>query len=128
MMKYEAIGIIETQYFAVAMEMLDQVSKATAVEFLSSQNYLGGKLVSVIVGGSISNVTIAIETAKLVNERKTNSPLKNAVVITNPHPEILKYVVPKKVKRTKRRNVTKKKTTTAPEKQARMNKEEKNDE
>ncbi|SER41596.1 Carboxysome shell and ethanolamine utilization microcompartment protein CcmL/EutN [Gracilibacillus ureilyticus] len=94
MKKYEAIGVIETKYFAVGMEMLDQVSKTAAVEFLSSQNQLGGKLVSIMIGGSISDVTLAIETAKQVNERKTDSPLKNAVVITNPHEEILRFVVP----------------------------------
>ncbi|MFC4403498.1 BMC domain-containing protein [Gracilibacillus xinjiangensis] len=94
MKKYEAIGIIETKYFAVAMEMLDQVSKTAAIEFLSSQNQLGGKLVSIMIGGSISDVTLAIETAKRVNESKQDSPLKNAVVITNPHEEILRFVVP----------------------------------
>jgi ethanolamine utilization protein EutM len=95
MKHYEAIGVIETQYFTVALEMLDQVTKTAAVEFLSSKNDLGGKLVSIIVGGSISDVTVAIEQAKYVNSLKQSHPLKNAVMITNPSPEILKFIIPK---------------------------------
>ncbi|GAB2569037.1 BMC domain-containing protein [Gracilibacillus alcaliphilus] len=111
MKHYEAIGVIETQYFAVAMEMLDQAVKTSDVEFLSSQNSLGGKLVSIIVGGSIADVQLAVEQAKQVNNHKQGQPLKNAVVITNPHPEILKYVVPEP-KPKPRKRVNKKTTNT----------------
>ncbi|KAB8139424.1 BMC domain-containing protein [Gracilibacillus oryzae] len=111
MKKYEAIGVIETKYFAVAMEMLDQVSKTAAVEFLSSQNQLGGKLVSIIVGGSISDVSLAVETAKRVNEMKQDSPLKNAVMITNPHEEIMRFVVPEAKKTVKKQIKPRAKTT-----------------
>lgn len=114
MMKYEAIGVIETQYFAVASEILDHVSKTSDVHFLSSQNYLGGKLVSIIVGGAISDVKVAIDAAKQMNERLTNHPIKNAVVITNPHPEILKFVIPqqktRKKKQSSKKSSTKKQT------------------
>jgi len=94
MKKYEALGIIETQYFAVATELLDSVCKASNVEFLTSENYLGGRLVTIIVGGSISDVTVAIETAQLKASEMMNNPLKMAIVITNPHKEIMKYIIP----------------------------------
>ncbi len=110
MKQYEAIGVIETKYFAVAMEMLDQVSKTAGVEFLSSHNQLGGKLVSLVIGGSISDVSLAVDTAKQVNQTKQDQPLKNAVVITNPHPEILKYAIPSKPTKQKR-SVAKNQTT-----------------
>ncbi|WP_407272703.1 BMC domain-containing protein [Radiobacillus sp. PE A8.2] len=105
MKKYDAIGIIETQYFPVAMEILDNVCKAANVEFLSSEKYLGGKLVSIIIGGKISDVSTAIEVAKQTGARKPGNPLKKALVITNPHEEILKFVVPPSAepKKTKRK-------------------------
>lgn len=109
MKSYEAIGVIETQYFAVAMEILDSVSKAANVEFISSEKQLGGRLVSLIVGGGISDVTVAVETAKLVCQNKPNSPLKMALTITNPHEEILKYLISsEKEEEKKPKRITKK--------------------
>lgn len=129
MTQYEAIGVIETKYFAVAMEMLDQVSKSAGVEFIASHNQLGGKLVSLIVGGSISDVTMAIATAKQVNQTKQDQPLKNAVVITNPHPEILKYAIPSNPPKQKKLAVKKptRKTNTK-KNQTRTLEEEENNE
>jgi microcompartment protein CcmL/EutN len=94
MKKYEALGVVETQYFTIAMELLDQMLKSADVEFLASEKYLGGRLVTLIVGGSISDVTMAVEAAKMKAEGKEHTPLKMALVITNPHPEIMKYIVP----------------------------------
>lgn len=97
MKKYEAVGVIETQYFTVAMELLDHMCKAAHIGFLGSENYLGGRLVSLLIGGSISDVNAAVEVAKQVCQQKPNNPLKMAVVITNPHAEILKYLLPAEV-------------------------------
>ncbi len=94
MERVEAIGVIETQYYPVAVEILDQICKGTNVKFLTSENYLGGMLVSLIVSGSISDVNEAITIAKQVCQNKANNPLKMAIAITNPHPEILKYINP----------------------------------
>lgn len=93
MRRFEAIGVIELQYYTVAVEVLDHVCKATAVEFLTSENYLGGKLVTLIVGGSVSDVTEAIQVARMVCQNKQDNPLKMAIAITNPHLEIMKYIV-----------------------------------
>lgn len=93
MKKYEALGVVETQYFTIAMELLDQMCKSSDVEFLANENYLGGRLVTLIVGGSVSDVTVAVEVAKQVAETKANQPLKMAIVINNPHAEIMKYIV-----------------------------------
>ncbi|UII55514.1 BMC domain-containing protein [Cytobacillus spongiae] len=96
MKQYEAIGVIEAQYFAVAMQLLDEMSKSANIEFITSENYLGGRLVSVIIGGGISDVSAAIEVAKQVCQQKESNPLKMAVVISKPHPEILKYMISSK--------------------------------
>ncbi len=93
MKKYEALGVVETQYFTIAMELLDQMCKSSDVEFLASENYLGGRLVTLIIGGSVSDVTVAVDVAKQVAETKSNQPLKMALVINNPHAEIMKYII-----------------------------------
>ncbi|TCJ03963.1 BMC domain-containing protein [Cytobacillus praedii] len=93
MTNYEALGVIETQYFTVAMELLDQMCKTSDVELLASENYLGGRLVTLIVGGSFSDVDVAVQAAKQAAEHKANNPLKMALVISNPHSEIMKYIV-----------------------------------
>ena len=129
MKKYEALGVVETQYFTVAMELLDSICKSADVEFLTSENYLGGRLVTMIFGGRISDITVAIETAKQTANQKEKNPLKMAIVITNPHPEIMKYIIPtsfepaiveekiieapviEKSKATKPKKTTKRKTT-----------------
>lgn len=94
MRKYEALGVVETQYFAIAMEMLDQMCKSSNIQLLANENYLGGRLVSLIIGGSVSEVNVAIEVARKVAETKQNHPLKMALVINNPHSEIMKYILP----------------------------------
>jgi ethanolamine utilization protein EutM len=94
MRKFEAIGVVETQYYTIAMELLDHMCKSTGVEFLSSEKYLGGRLVSLIVAGSVSDVTEAVEVARRVCQNKEGHPLKMALVISNPHSEILKYIIP----------------------------------
>lgn len=94
MNRYEAIGVIETQYFTIASEILDAVCKGANVEFLTSENYLGGRLVSLIIGGSVSDIKAAIEIAEQVCEGKPDNPLKMALAIMNPHEEIMKFIVP----------------------------------
>jgi len=79
MKKYEAIGVVETLYFAVALEMLDEMLKTSNVEFISKESTLGGKLVTLFVGGSISEVKNSIEVVKRLGEEKHAKHLKNAI-------------------------------------------------
>ncbi len=95
MEKFQAIGIVETLYFAVALEMLDEMIKASNVKFISKESALGGKLVTLFVGGGISEVTNAIEVVKSLGAGKHRNTLKNAIVITRPHREILNYIIPR---------------------------------
>lgn len=94
MKQYEALGLVEVQYFAIAMEMLDEMLKTADIEYLVSEKYLGGRLVTLIIGGTISNVEEAIAVAQRIGEAKANQPLKMALVIPKPHEEIMKFILP----------------------------------
>lgn len=96
MKTFEAIGVIEIQYFTFALEVADGMTKAANVQIITSENYLGGRLVSLVIAGSIPDVNAAIEVAENICERKPKNPLKMAVLISNPHPEILKFILPQK--------------------------------
>lgn len=94
MSKFEAIGLVEVTYFTNAIEILDAMIKTCNVQYLNSEKYLGGKLVTIIVGGSMSSVTSAIEAAKKLGENKELNPVKAGIVIGKPHDEIMKFIIP----------------------------------
>lgn len=94
MESYEAIGVVEAQHFTTALEIVDEMCKTSHVQLLGTERYLGGRLVTVIVGGSISNVTAAVEAARAVCDKKPRNPLKMSLVIPKPHAEILKFIIP----------------------------------
>ena len=51
---------------------------------------MGGRLVTIVVKGSVSAVTASVETGRRFAEGI--GCLKSAEVIANPHPEILKFI------------------------------------
>lgn len=94
MTRVDAIGVIEVQYFTNALELLDAMTKAADVQYLTSEKLLGGRMVTIIVGGSISQAQAAIEAARGAAAGKTPNPLKMSLVISKPHEEIMKFIVP----------------------------------
>ncbi len=78
-----SLGLIEVQSVAAAVDALDIMCKTANVEFVTWERRLGGRLVTVIVEGSVSAVTQAVEAA---NE-KCIKPLAAHAVIANPHEE-----------------------------------------
>lgn len=100
MQTYDAIGVIEVKYFTTALEVMDAMGKVASVQLLSSEKYLGGRLVSLIVGGDLSSVSAAVEAARHICEAKPVNPLKMHVVIPKPHAEIMKFIIPKQVEET----------------------------
>lgn len=92
MNKYEAIGIVEAKHFTTALNVIDIMCKQCRVELLCTEKYLGGMLVSTIVAGDVSNVTEAIEGVKRAY-KYDNELIKNAIVITRPHENIMKFIV-----------------------------------
>ena len=94
-MTIEAIGAIEVKGFVNAVEALDNMLKTSSITYLNSEKTLGGKLVTMIICGKVADVKQALESVK---EDKIISPfLKSAIIITNPHSEILKFIISKRV-------------------------------
>lgn len=104
---YEAIGVVEVKYYTTALQVVDAMCKASDVELLSSEKTLGGALVTLIVGGTTSNVNAAVDTAKLACEGRENL-LKMALVISRPHEEIMKFIVKKETTKRRGKSVKKK--------------------
>jgi microcompartment protein CcmL/EutN len=90
----EAIGVVETLFYTTALELTDLMCKTAPVELLGMEKDLGGRLVTVIVGGSVSSVSAAVEAARSHCAGRPGNPLKMALAIARPHPEILKFILP----------------------------------
>lgn len=91
-----ALGIVDVQFFANAVHLLDTMFKAADIILLHRELALGGKLVTLFVGGRVSQVEEAIEAARKTAEAEYPEAFKNAVVITKPHNEILKFIIGRK--------------------------------
>ena len=84
----KSYGFIEIPSTTAAIDALDIMAKAADVEFVTWEKKLGGRLVTVIVQGSVSAVTAAVEAA---SELAIKKPVAKAV-IANPHEEIVRIV------------------------------------
>jgi microcompartment protein CcmL/EutN len=83
-----AIGLLEVSGLVAAITGLDAMTKAANVRLIHSEKRLGGRLVTLIVKGSVSAVKAAIEAGSLAA-----SPLgkiHGEAVIANPHGEVMK--------------------------------------
>ena len=85
-----SLGLVEVSALGNAIAMLDEMVKVANVEFVAVERKLGGRLVTIVVKGSVSAVTASVETGRHFAEKL--GCLKSAEVIANPHPEILKFV------------------------------------
>lgn len=84
----KSLGFIEVSSVTGAIDALDIMCKTADVEFVTWERKLGGRLVTVIVTGSVSAVTEAVETAVA---RGLVKPCAYAV-IANPHSETVRMV------------------------------------
>lgn len=84
----KSYGFIEIPSTTAAIDALDHMVKAADVEFVTWEKKLGGRLVTVIVQGSVSAATAAVEAASQYAIKK---PVATAI-IANPHEEIVKIV------------------------------------
>jgi microcompartment protein CcmL/EutN len=84
----QALGFVEISGVTAAVDALDIMCKAAEVEFVTWERKLGGRLVTIIVTGSISAVTAAVENAAAMAIKK---PVATAV-IANPHEETRRLV------------------------------------
>lgn len=85
-----SLGLVEVSALGNAIAMLDEMVKVADVEFVAVERKLGGRLVTIVVKGSVSAVTASVETGRRFAQSK--GCLKSAEVIANPHPEILKFI------------------------------------
>ena len=82
----KSLGFVEVSGTAAAIDALDIMCKSAEVTLLSWERKLGGRLVTVIITGSVSAVKAAIENATAHCIKK---PCASAV-IANPHPETMR--------------------------------------
>ena len=85
-----ALGFLEVSGTVAAIEALDAMLKTADVRLLTWEKKLGGRLVTVIVQGSVASVTEAVECGRA----RANQITKTAAsaVIANPHGEIMKLI------------------------------------
>lgn len=86
-----AIGILEVDANVAAIEALDAMLKAADVSLVTTERALGGRLVSMIVQGSVSDVKEAIEQGKKAAGRL--GKVAAAITINSPHEEVQKLVL-----------------------------------
>jgi len=84
----KSYGFFEVPSTTAAIDALDIMTKTANVEFVTWERKLGGRLVTIIIEGSVSDVTQAIEAA---TSRAIKKPVAT-VVIANPHEEVRKLV------------------------------------
>lgn len=88
--KYTAIGVVEINFYSNAVVVLDYMLKSADVELIGCEKLLGGRMVTIVVGGSTSSVNASIEMAIQKASSMPHEPLKAAITIANPHSEIRK--------------------------------------
>ena len=85
-MDKSALGFVELESLCNAITALDVMLKAAGVTFVTWEKKLGGRLVTIIVKGSVSSVTAAVEAAG------QGFDIKSSLVIAAPHEETVKMV------------------------------------
>ena len=86
----KAIALLEVQAMSAAIEGLDAMLKAADVRLIHVEKRLGGRLLTVVVDGTVSAVTAAAEAGREAAARVGN--VKLCEVIARPHPEITKFL------------------------------------
>ena len=81
-----SLGFVEVSGVTAAVDALDIMCKSADVSLVSWERKLGGRLVTLIVTGTVSAVNAAVENA---NARCIKKPCAVAV-IANPHAETVK--------------------------------------
>ena len=85
-----ALGMVETRGLVAAIEAADAMVKAANVRLIHVEKRLGGRLVTVVVEGSVSDVTAALEAGKVAAAEVGN--VKLAEVIARPHPDVMSFL------------------------------------
>ena len=84
-----SFGLLEVQGLVAAIEGLDSMTKAAEVSLVHTEKRLGGRLVTLIVKGSVSAVTAAVE-AGCRNASRLGT-VYGCEVIARPHSQLGKF-------------------------------------
>ncbi|MBR3994939.1 MAG: BMC domain-containing protein [Clostridia bacterium] len=84
----KSLGFIEVSGVVAATTALDAMTKSADVQFVTWERKLGGRMVTVVITGSVSDVAEAIECAK----KNAAYPIMASNVIANPHDETIRMV------------------------------------
>ena len=84
----KSLGFIEVSGVVAAIDALDIMCKSANVRFVTWERKLGGRLVTIIVEGPVSDVTEAIENAK----NACHGLVCASNVIASPHEETARLV------------------------------------
>ena len=68
-----SLGLVEVSSLGNAIKMLDEMTKVADVEFVAVERKLGGRLVTIVVRGSVSAVNASVAAGKAAAE-SMNSP------------------------------------------------------
>ena len=82
----KSLGFVEVSGVTAAIDALDIMCKSANVTLVSWERKLGGRLVTLIITGSVSAVQAAVDNAVAGCIKKPCS----TAVIANPHPETVK--------------------------------------
>ncbi len=85
-----AIALLEVQAMVTAIVGLDAMVKAADVKLIHVEKRLGGRLVTVVVEGSVSAVQAAAEAGRSAAAEVGN--VKLCEVIARPHPDIMRFL------------------------------------
>ena len=86
----KAIALLEVQAMVAAIAGLDAMLKAAAVQLIHVEKRLGGRLVTLVIDGTVSDVTAAAEAGKAAAAQVGS--VKLCEVIARPHPEVTKFL------------------------------------
>ena len=85
-----AIALLEVQAMVTAIVGLDAMVKAADVKLIHVEKRLGGRLVTVVVEGSVSAVQAAAKAGKTAAAEVGS--VKLCEVIARPHPDIMRFL------------------------------------
>ena len=87
--KKGSIGLLEVQGLVASIEGLDAMLKTSDVRLVHTEKRLGGRLVTIVITGSVSAVKSAVEAGN--KNASELGEIFGCEVIANPHDEILKF-------------------------------------
>ena len=87
--KTSAVGLLEVQGLVASIEGLDSMLKAANVRLIHTEKRLGGRLVTIVITGSVSDVSAAVEAGKSMASGL--GKVYGCEVIARPNDEIIKF-------------------------------------